>query len=53
MPTDVKWVFRIVIVARINYDNSIHLEQSRENIKWDWYISNLIKDTVNAKMIVL
>lgn len=49
----VKCEFRIVRVAIMNRDNIIPSKHRREDIRWDRYISNPVRDTVNAIMIFM
>lgn len=50
---NVKWEFRIIMVAIINSDNIIPSRHSSEDIRWDRYISSPIRDTMNARKILI
>lgn len=48
MLASVKWLFKIVIDIITNSDNIIPSRQSREDMRWDRYMSSPTKDTVKA-----
>lgn len=49
----VKCEFRIIRVAIINRESIIPSRHRREDIKWDRYINNPARDTVNAIMMFI
>lgn len=49
----VKCEFRIVKVAITNRDSIIPSRHKREDIRWDRYINNPARDTVNAVIIFM
>lgn len=48
MLASVKWLLRIVIDIITNSDSIIPSRQSREDMRWDRYISSPMKDTMKA-----
>ena len=52
MLANVKWLLRIVTVIITNSDNIIPSRQSREDIRWDRYISSPIRDIMKAKKML-
>lgn len=46
-------IVRIIIDIRTNSDNIIPSRQSRDDIIWERYISNPIREIVNAKRILM
>lgn len=52
MLASVKWLFRIVTVIITNNDSIIPSRQSREDIRWDRYISSPIRDIMKAKKML-
>lgn len=53
MLANVKWAFKIITLAIINNDNITPSKHRNDDIKWDQYISDPIKDIVNAKMMLI
>lgn len=49
----VKCKFRIIKVAIINRDSIIPSRHKRDDIRWDRYISNPVRDTANATMMFI
>ena len=45
-------VFRIISVAIMNSDNIMLSRHDSEDIRWDQYINNSIRDTVNVTIII-
>ena len=52
MLANVKWLFRIVTVIITNNDNIIPSRQSKEDIRWDRYMSSPMRDMMKAKKML-
>lgn len=48
MLASVKWLFRIVTDIITNNDSIMPFRQSREDMRWDRYMSSPTRDTVKA-----
>lgn len=49
----VRWSFRIVTVIITKRDSIIPSKHSREDIRWDRYMSNPARDRVKARKILI
>lgn len=49
----IKWELRIVIAMVTNSESIIPSRHSREDIRWDRYISRPRRDTVNANVMFM
>lgn len=49
----VKCEFRIIRVAITNRDSTIPSRHKRDDIRWDRYINNPVRDTANAIMMFI
>ncbi len=48
----VKWLFRIVTVIITNNDSIMPSKQSREDMRWDRYMSSPIRDVMKARKML-